>query len=270
MSELKKHFLNLENYSTKWEKYFDVYENLLSKYKNKNIIFIEIGVFNGGSLNLWKKYFGKNSRIIGIDINKKCKQFEDKENNIEVFIGNQSDENFWENFFAKVGKVDVILDDGGHTNLDQIITTIKTIPHINDNGLLIVEDTHTSYLKNYNSSIKYSFINFTKNIIDNLNSNIDLSLDIKKNNNLNKIIHSIEYFESIAVFKINRKKSFKNFSVKNTGTFNSIEDLSEHGSEIFIEKIKKFLTKIPLIRLNKFTKFIKNKVNNKKIKTYFK
>ena len=132
MSELKKYFLELENYSTKWEKYFDVYENLLSKYKNKNITFVEIGIFNGGSLKLWKKFFGENSKIIGIDINEKCKQFEDKENNIEVFIGNQSDEKFWFNFFDKVGNVDVILDDGGHTNLDQIVTTINTIPYIND------------------------------------------------------------------------------------------------------------------------------------------
>ena len=52
--------------------------------------------------------------------------------------------------------------------------------------------------------------------------------------------------------------------------FHSIEDLSEQGNEFFIENIKNFLTKIPLIRLNKFTKFIKNKINNKKIKTFFK
>ena len=270
MSELKKYFLELENYSTKWEKYFDVYENLLSKYKNKNIIFVEIGIFNGGSLKLWKKYFGENSKIIGIDINEKCKQFEDKENNIEVFIGNQSDEKFWFNFFDKVGNVDVILDDGGHTNLDQIVTTINTIPYINDNGALIIEDTHTSYLKNYNSNLNYSFVNFTKNLIDDLNSNIDLNLHLKKNNNSKKIIYSIEYFESIVVFKINRKKAFKNYPIKNNGAFHSIEDLSERGNEIFIGKIKRFLSKIPFIRLNKLTKFIKNKINNNKIKKFFK
>ena len=55
MHELKKIFLESKNYSTKWEKYFEVYENLLNKYKNKDITFVEIGIFNGGSLNIWKK-----------------------------------------------------------------------------------------------------------------------------------------------------------------------------------------------------------------------
>ena len=57
MSDLKSEFLKLEDFSTKWEKYFDVYENILNKYKNKNITFVEIGIFNGGSLKLWKKFF---------------------------------------------------------------------------------------------------------------------------------------------------------------------------------------------------------------------
>ena len=172
MSDLKSEFLKLEDFSTKWEKYFDVYENILNKYKNKNITFVEIGIFNGGSLKLWKNFFGEKARIIGIDLNQKCKQFENKKENIEIFIGNQSDENFWDNFFSKVGNVDIILDDGGHTNLDLITTFSKSIPFINDGGLFIAEDTHTCYQKHYNSSFKYSFINFSKNLIDELNSNI--------------------------------------------------------------------------------------------------
>ena len=269
MPELKKIFLESKNYSTKWEKYFEVYENLLNKYKNKDITFVEIGIFNGGSLNIWKKFFGKGSKIIGIDINEKCKQFEDKKNNIEIFIGNQSDEKFWDKFFEKVGKVDVILDDGGHTNLDQIITLTKTIPYINNEGLLIVEDTHTSYLKNYNSNLNYSFINFSKNLVDNLNSNIELNLLTKPTYDLKKYIYSIEYFESIAVFKIDREKTFKNISVDNKGSFYSIEDLSEKGNELFIEKFKNLISKIPFLRLKKFTKFIKNKINNSYIKKFF-
>lgn len=269
MSELKKIFLESKNYSTKWEKYFEVYEKLLSKYRNKNITFVEIGIFNGGSLNIWKKFFGEGSKIIGIDINEKCKQFEDKKNNIEIFIGNQSNEKFWDKFFNEVGKVDIILDDGGHTNLDQIVTLTKSIPNINDDGLLIVEDTHSSYLENYNSNLKYSFINFSKNLVDNLNSNIDLKLITKPTYDLKKYIYSIEFFESIAVFKINRKKTFKNISVDNKGSFYSIEDLSEKGNEIFVVKFKNFLSKIPFLRLNKFTKLIKKKINNSYIKKFF-
>ena len=59
MSELKKKFNECGNFSTKWEKYFDVYESILSKYKNKDITFVEIGILNGGSLNLWKEFLEK-------------------------------------------------------------------------------------------------------------------------------------------------------------------------------------------------------------------
>jgi len=186
MSELKKEFENLKNYSVKWEKYFSVYEKFFSKFKNKKIIFVEIGIFNGGSLQMWKNYFGKNSKIIGVDINPECKKFEEKENDIFVEIGNQSDDEFWKLFFNKHGKVDAILDDGGHTNLDQIKTTVNTVQHINNGGVLMVEDTHTSYVDEYNSSQKYSFINFSKKVIDDLNSNIDLDLGLKINFSLKK------------------------------------------------------------------------------------
>ena len=111
-------FQQAKNYSVKYEKYFDVYDQLFHRFKNKKITFVEVGVFNGGSLEIWKKYFHEDSKIIGIDFNPECKKFEDK--GVEIFIGDQSNENFWDDFFKKVGKVDIILDDGGHTNLQQI------------------------------------------------------------------------------------------------------------------------------------------------------
>ena len=69
-------FNKSKNLSSKWVKYFDVYEENFLKFKGKNITFVEIGVSNGGSLEIWKKYFGPNSKIIGIDINPECKKFE--------------------------------------------------------------------------------------------------------------------------------------------------------------------------------------------------
>ena len=76
-----------------------------------------------------------------------------------------------EKFFKKYGKVDVVLDDGGHTNYQQIKTVNSCIPNIKDGGILITEDVHTSYIKDkwYNPS-KHSFINYTKKLIDDINS----------------------------------------------------------------------------------------------------
>ena len=169
MTEIEELFYNSKNNTIKWKKYFEVYDEFFKSFKNKKITFVEIGIHNGGSLEIWKKYFGDKCRIIGIDINPQCKIFE--KDGYEIFIGNQSDPKFWDDFFKEIGTVDIILDDGGHTNLDQIITTVNVIDKINDNGLLIIEDTQTSYLKEYNSNIRFSFINFTKKLIDKINLN---------------------------------------------------------------------------------------------------
>ena len=62
-------FIGSNKYSIKWKKYFPVYKNLFEKYRNKKITFVEIGVLDGGSLEIWKDYFGSKARIIGIDNN---------------------------------------------------------------------------------------------------------------------------------------------------------------------------------------------------------
>jgi|TARA_B110000444_G_C18778758_1_gene566341 hypothetical protein len=266
---LRELFLKGQNFSTKHEKYFDVYEENFSKYRGKDIIFVEIGIFNGGSLKVWKEYLGPNAKVIGIDINPECKKFE--EDGIKVHIGNQSDPNFWDSFFQKVGMVDVILDDGGHTNLDQIITTAKCIDKINDDGVLMVEDTHCSYIELYNSSDKLSFINFAKKIIDDVNFTFPLDINKKMqfNYSLNKYIYSSHFYESIVVFRINRKKAIKNSKIKNQGTHHGIEDLVIQGNELHIQKIKKFTNKINFISLRKITKFLRKRINNKILKKFF-
>jgi len=175
-TELLDLFYKSKNKSLKWKKYFPIYEKLFNKFKNKKIVFVEIGVLDGGSLEIWKSFFGKDARIIGIDNNPACKKLEN--NNFEIFIGSQSDPNFWSNFFNVVGNVDIVLDDGGHTNDQQITTLINCIPRINNGGLHIVEDTHTSYQKHYGNPYKFSFINFSIKLKDYiLNFFIEINLN---------------------------------------------------------------------------------------------
>ena len=167
MSRTLELFYQAEKLSSKYKKYFYVYDKIFEKFRDKKITFVEVGVLNGGSLEIWKKYFHKDSRIIGIDLNPKCKQFEEK--GIEIFIGDQSSEIFWDDFFKKVGKVDILLDDGGHTNLQQIMTITKSIKNVNNNGIIVTEDTHTSYMPKFGNPSKYSYINFAKKLIDDVN-----------------------------------------------------------------------------------------------------
>ena len=271
-------FIESDKWSTKWEKYFDVYDNIFERFRKKKITFVEVGILDGGSLNIWKKYFHPDSRIIGIDFNPECKKFEKK--GIEVFIGDQSDEKFWDDFYNKIGKVDILLDDGGHTNMQQIITTVKSVPNINDDGILIVEDTHASYMTEFGNPGKYSFINFSKKLIDDVNFKYPKLGNFKLS--LNEYIYSIQYYESFVIFHINTKKTFINKKINNKPDENhKIEDFRYRNSVIqklasgeTLKKLK-YLNKFKIFKIayyffSKKVMYIKNNFDTKKYKKFFK
>tara|TARA_B100000963_G_C22587639_1_gene653918 strand:+ start:564 stop:1364 length:801 start_codon:yes stop_codon:yes gene_type:complete len=197
-----KSFIKSKYSCIKHTNYFPVYDQLFKYYRGKNITFVEIGIFSGGSLFMWRNFFGKRAKIIGIDLNPASKKFE--KYGFQIFIGDQSKESFWDSFFKKVGKVDIILDDGGHTNYQQIITTNKCIPMIKDKGKLVIEDVHTSFIKqNWYNPSKYSFINYSKKIIEDINTRFPGLTEFDYS--LKKYIYKIDFYESIVSFEINRK-----------------------------------------------------------------
>ena len=130
---------------TKWLHYFPIYEKWFSKFRNTDVVFVEVGVFQGGSAQMWKEYFGKKAKIIGVDIDERCKNFE--EDQITIEIGSQEDRNFWANFKQKYPRVDILLDDGGHTMNQQITSFKEMFPHIQEGGIYMCEDCGTSYRK---------------------------------------------------------------------------------------------------------------------------
>jgi hypothetical protein len=213
MNALKKSFNYSPKYSIKWSNYFEIYENLLKRFKNKKITLVEVGVGNGGSLFMWRNYFGKKAKIIGVELNPKAKELE--KNGFKIFIGDQSTPSFWKSFYKKVGKIDILIDDGGHTNLQQITTLMESINYIKHDGIIVVEDTHTSFMKNkgFKNPSKFSFINFTSSIVETLHRRNPMIK--KKLNSLSKLINSIEYFDSITVIKIAKKKLSKSKNLEN-------------------------------------------------------
>ena len=274
MLKLQEIFYQSNKRAVKHKKYFDVYEKIFDRFRNKKITFVEVGVLDGGSLEMWKKYFHKDSRIIGVDFNPECKKFEEK--GLEIFIGDQSSNIFWDDFFYKVGKVDILLDDGGHANIQQIVTTMKSIKNINNDGVLVIEDTHSSYMSKFGNPSKYSFISFVKKLIDDINFKFPNLGKFK--NSLNDYIYSITCFESIVVFHINTQKTYFNKPIVNNSNENYIKDFRNHGitSKSFFRNkifyIFKFLKKYEIIVYLHYTilkkiKFIKDEI---KLKKYFK
>jgi hypothetical protein len=131
---------------------------------------IEIGVMGGGSLDMWKEYFGPGSRIIGVDINSECKAYEAE--GVEVFIGSQDDPFLIDKIFSKYPRVDIVLDDGSHFMQHMIASFELMYNRLHSNGVYIVEDTHTCYWQEYGGGLKSegSFIEFVKQKLDEINA----------------------------------------------------------------------------------------------------
>ena len=208
-----KSYLKSPYRTIKHNTYFDVYDDLFSRYRDKDIVFVEIGVLGGGSLFMWRDFFGPKARIIGIDLNPNAKKWESE--GFEIFIGSQSDELFWKKFIEKVGPVDVVLDDGGHTFEQQIVTAESLFNNINDHGVLVVEDTHTSYMNGFGDK-KFSFVSYVKDFLDRINARFG---DFDKRSSDDRV-WSIQSYESIVAFHINRKAS----NLRSASTDNNKKD----------------------------------------------
>ena len=209
MNDLQKYFENNNKKDiNKWLHYFDIYEENFSKYRNKKITVLEIGVFRGGSLSMWKKYFGTQAKIIGIDINPECKQFERE--NIKIYIGDQTNEDFLHSVLIDNDKPDIIIDDGGHTSNQQITSFNYLYEKLKYGGTYLVEDTHTSYYRQYQDRPdQLTFIEYAKHLSDELNDWYRVNhhrVYKKKIDEANvsfwaKNIHKISFYNSIVVFE---------------------------------------------------------------------
>lgn len=194
-------FAGLEQKTMKWRSYFPVYQELLQPFVGKPVTIVEIGILNGGSLFMWREFLGPQARIIGIDNNPNAKRME--QHGFEIFVGDQADEVFWAEFFAEVGNIDVLIDDGGHTNKQQITTVESALGHINDGGVILIEDTHTSYMKHFGNPSKFSFMNFAYRVGDAIQARSPITERIAANR-FERSVWSVTVFESMVCFRVNR------------------------------------------------------------------
>jgi len=153
----------VHNYCEKYEKYLP-----FNRYDNLNIL--EIGVLNGKSLKTWQEYYYK-SKIVGIDINPDCKQYDDRNNNIYVEIGSQDDHVFLNDIMREYGPFDMILDDGSHMNEHVIFSFEHLFQSLKSGGIYIVEDVSTSYWSWYGGGLNNpnSMMEYFKRLADDIN-----------------------------------------------------------------------------------------------------
>ena len=165
-----------ETYSTdKLEHgYIKIYEKYFESLRDKQLKILEIGIADGKSLLMWSDYF-KNSTVVGIDIHEiDIKEKNLDRSNIKIHQGSQSDDKFINTIIKEYETFDIIIDDGSHLKKDVIKSFHLLFPHLNNDGLYVVEDMQTSYNHFFGGNpfdLKYSnsHMNFFKHLTDRLN-----------------------------------------------------------------------------------------------------
>jgi len=152
----------------KWHHYLPLYERYFSQYRGTPVKFLEIGVNNGGSMQMWRRYFGEDAVIFGIDINPDCAQYDGMSG--QVRIGSQDDPEFLAQVVKEMGGVDVILDDGSH-RMHHIDASLKVLfPLLAQNGTYMIEDLHTAYYPRFGGGLAEdaNFFNTVRHMIDDM------------------------------------------------------------------------------------------------------
>jgi hypothetical protein len=203
--------------SDKWSSYLTLYENIFSERKNSSVSYFEIGVQNGGSLEIMSEYFPKAQVLVGCDINDKCAELAYDDKRIHLIVGDVNSDYVKQEILKISENFDIIVDDGSHTSADIVKSFANYFSHINWGGVYIVEDLHCSYWSEFDGGLfhPYSSIAFFKRLVDILNYEHwgivknrnhviqgffkEFSIEISDEDLAQ--IHSIEFFNSVCIIR---------------------------------------------------------------------
>ena len=157
--------------SDKWSLYFSEYDRLLGPYRERSINLLEIGIQNGGSLEIWSKFFENANKLVGCDINPDCLRLSYLDPRISVVVGDANLDDTERAIVGYAERFDIIIDDGSHNSGDIVKSFLRYFPKLNDGGVFIAEDVHCSYWQEYYGGLyhPYSSITFFKLLADVVN-----------------------------------------------------------------------------------------------------
>lgn len=179
----------------KWEHYFEIYRRHFARFVGQKVNVLEIGIYSGGSLEMWRSYFGDESHIYGVDIEKACKAYES--DRISVFIGDQADRAFWSTFRKSVDGIDILIDDGGHTREQQQVTLEEMLPNLRPGGVYWCEDVYGCF---------NGFAAFAAGLVHGLNKTEFVSGSLLQSSvsRFQSSIHSIHFYPYLVVIEKHR------------------------------------------------------------------
>ena len=134
MSELRKIFEEgITRESMKWENYFEIYERHIGRFVGSNPTVLEIGVYAGGSLQMWRRYLGDDATIVGMDTDPRCAEM--RSEGFDIFIGEQGNKDHLQQIIDRYGSFDIVIDDGSHKTSDLKASFEKLFPYVTENGV---------------------------------------------------------------------------------------------------------------------------------------
>ncbi len=153
--------------SDRWSSYLREYDRLLREYRDKPIRLLEIGVQNGGSLELWLAFFPNARRVVGCDVNRDCATLKFDDQRIAVVIGDATMEGVRREVLEHA-PFDIIIDDGSHRSGDIVKAFSEYFPFLQDGGIFIAEDLHCSYWQEFDGGLfdPLSSVAFFKRLAD--------------------------------------------------------------------------------------------------------
>ena len=210
----------------KWEQYLPIYAGEFARYLSEGnpVRLLEIGVQNGGSLELWSKYLPEKSEIIGLDIDPAVEKlhFDGR------VVAQIADVNDAARLQALLGSelFDIIIDDGSHQS-DDIISAFRSLfDRVKPGGVFIVEDLHASYWANHQGGLRRegSAIEFFKGLVDSLA--VDHFEDtttisdgvLAELQHFGRWIDRVSFYDSVAVFQKSNKEKVKSYRRMLSGT----------------------------------------------------
>lgn len=185
----------------KWHHYFDIYHRHFARFRGRAPIVMEIGVFHGGSLQMWHRYFGPGTYVVGIDIDPRCQRFADA--HTTVLIGDQSDRRFLAEVREIVPSVDILIDDGGHTMVQQIATFEELYPHVQPHGIYLCEDIHTSFMPEYGGGYRRegTFLEYGKALVDRLYAWYSRDQSVLTADDFTRATDALHFYDSVIVIE---------------------------------------------------------------------
>lgn len=224
MTYNEAHRSNAGKVSDKWSLYLSVYSDIFGQYESKDINYFEIGVQNGGSLDIAASYFKNAKNIVGCDINPSCSKLKFSDSRIKLLIGDANSEEIYSTVTETTRHYDIIIDDGSHTSSDIIKSFVKYFPLIQSGGVFIAEDLHCSYWNEFQGGLhdpdsSISFFKLLSDVVNHEHWGINRSrrehltpilsrLGIDCHEDTLAEIHSVTFFNSLCI--IRKQQAAKN------------------------------------------------------------